>query len=235
MSGVRKVKTELDDKQKTGQRLDTSIPPEALLETLTNIVQITPGTLKRLRGWLLSEDARYITKLVLVLIAAGAFSAAAIIAPGGAAGLAQLLKPLITNRRRRSRVVQRLTKDRLFSARVDRNGRVVINLTKRGQAVALKAHAEALSLVKPKVWDKQWRLVLFDVPEKDRAGRDVLRRKLRDLGFLQIQKSAWLLPWPCEAELRLFRERFGLEDTILIYTIADNKEFEQARIKFFGK
>ncbi len=228
-------KNDKDSQAVTIQGAENLLSSEALLRELTRDVQITPGTFERLRVWFRSEDARYITKLTLVLLAVGAFSAIAVVAPTGAAGIAQLLKPLITNRRRRQRVIQRLTRDKLFTTQVFRNGRVAIRLTKRGKQVALQAHTEALVLVKPKVWDKQWRLVLFDVPEKDRAGREVLRRKLRDLGFWQIQKSAWLLPWPCEAELRLFRERYDLFQAIRILTIPDSDEFQEARLKFFSK
>lgn len=228
-------KNEQDPPAVTVQGFEQSLASEVLLRDLIADIQITPGTFERLKVWLRSEDARYITKLTLVLLAAGAFSAVAVVAPTGAAGLAQLLKPFITNQRRRQRIVQRLVRDGLFTAHIFRDGRVAIRLTKRGKKMALRAQAEALALTKPKIWDKQWRLVLFDVPEKDRTGREVLRRKLRDLGFWQIQKSAWLLPWPCEAELRLFRERFGFDEAIRILTIPDSEEFREARLKFFGK
>ena len=210
------------------------IPPSQLLDLLVRDVAISPGTLERLRQWLASEDARFIAKMVLVLLAAGAFSSMAVVAPTGARGFAKILKPFITNTRRRRRVIARLTRERLSAAKVSFDGLVTLNLTKKGQAAALKAHAEALTLIKPKVWDKQWRMVLFDVPEKDRAGREVLRRKLHELGFYQIQKSVWVLPWPCEAELSLFRERFGLDQAIRILTIPDGDEFQDARQKFFS-
>lgn len=40
-----------------------------------------------------------------------------------------------------------------------------------------------------KDWDKRWRIVVFDVPEELRKGRDVLHSKLRALGFYELQKK----------------------------------------------
>lgn len=45
-----------------------------------------------------------------------------------------------------------------------------------------------------KKWDKNWYLVIFDVPEKLRRKRDVLRDNLKKLGFGQLQQSVWIFP-----------------------------------------
>lgn len=45
-------------------------------------------------------------------------------------------------------------------------------------------------------WDGKFRLVLFNIPEKDRRDRTQLRQKLEELGFKRIQKSAYLSPHP---------------------------------------
>src|SRR3989344_7150077 len=43
-------------------------------------------------------------------------------------------------------------------------------------------------------WDGLWRLVVFDISEENRKLRDLLRRKLRSLGFAMFQKSVWVTP-----------------------------------------
>lgn len=40
-------------------------------------------------------------------------------------------------------------------------------------------------------WDGKWRVVIWDIPEKRRMARDLLRYKLKQLGFSQLQKSIW--------------------------------------------
>lgn len=58
-----------------------------------------------------------------------------------------------------------------------------------------------LSLV-TKPWDKKWRLVSFDIPEKERKKRDQLRCKLEELGFKHFQRSVWISPLPINSHLK---------------------------------
>ncbi|MDI6591333.1 MAG: PaaX family transcriptional regulator C-terminal domain-containing protein [Patescibacteria group bacterium] len=44
----------------------------------------------------------------------------------------------------------------------------------------------------PKHWDGQWYLAVFDIPEKMRRKRDILRENLKKLGFGQLQQSIWI-------------------------------------------
>ena len=50
-------------------------------------------------------------------------------------------------------------------------------------------------------WDKKWRMVAFDVPEKHKLGRDALRRKLKKIGFCELQKSVFVTPYQCKEEI----------------------------------
>lgn len=68
----------------------------------------------------------------------------------------------------------------------------------------------------PLIWDKQWRIVSFDVPEQSRGLRDVFRRKLQELGFTYLQKSIWVYPFPCEKEIRELSHRLGLEEDVVV-------------------
>lgn len=43
-------------------------------------------------------------------------------------------------------------------------------------------------------WDGQWRMVIYHVPESDRATRDRLRKRLMWLGFGALAPSTWLSP-----------------------------------------
>lgn len=50
-------------------------------------------------------------------------------------------------------------------------------------------------LYSEKHWDKNWYIVNFDIPEKNlRKKRDILREKLRTLGFGMLQQSIWISP-----------------------------------------
>lgn len=89
---------------------------------------------------------------------------------------------------------------------------MVFRLTDRGKEKALLA-----SLLKDgDKWDGKWRFVIFDVPEKRRAARDVLRRKLKDWGFIILQKSVWATKRNCTQALRSFIKGAGIEDWVMV-------------------
>lgn len=47
---------------------------------------------------------------------------------------------------------------------------------------------------KDKKWDKKWRIVVFDIPEKKKKMREFFRGKLVELGFRKMQDSVWISP-----------------------------------------
>jgi phenylacetic acid degradation operon negative regulatory protein len=67
-------------------------------------------------------------------------------------------------------------------------------LTERGRILALGGRDPVAAWNQP--WDGQWRMVVFDLPEKKSATRTRLRRFLRDHGFGYLQNSVWITPHP---------------------------------------
>ena len=43
-------------------------------------------------------------------------------------------------------------------------------------------------------WDRQWRMVIYHVPESDRSARERLRKRLTWLGFGPLAASTWVSP-----------------------------------------
>ena len=60
---------------------------------------------------------------------------------------------------------------------------------------------EKVKLTKKTKWDRQWRLIIFDIPESKREIRDSLRGKLREWGCYKIQHSVFVCPFNCEKEI----------------------------------
>ncbi len=71
-----------------------------------------------------------------------------------------------------------------------------------------------MRILKPRKWDGKWRIVGFDIPEKQKKAREALRYKLKELGFLQIQKSLFLYPYPCREEIEFIGEIFQINKCI---------------------
>lgn len=89
---------------------------------------------------------------------------------------------------------------------------LIIRLTDTGKDKALWAKM----LTVDEKWDGKWRLVIWDIPEKRRAARDLLRQKLKQLGFTKWQKSVWASKINCTGVLRDFIKKVGIEDWVMV-------------------
>src|SRR3989338_9476156 len=87
---------------------------------------------------------------------------------------------------------------------------VFIQLTPEGRKRAGRLQIDSLKIKKPKQWDRKFRLVLFDIAQPKSAYRNAFRGRLEELGFLHLQKSAWIHPYPCKDEVDVLRDFFGL-------------------------
>jgi DNA-binding PadR family transcriptional regulator len=103
-----------------------------------------------------------------------------------------------------------------------RNHDLYIHLTEKGKRAAGWLQIDALKIKRPKKWDGKYRLVIFDISQLKRIYRDALRGKLRELGFIKIQKSVWLCPFDCRDEIALLREFFGLSEKEMRLIIAED-------------
>ena len=67
-----------------------------------------------------------------------------------------------------------------------------------------------------KKWDRKWRIVIFDIQEKQRKKRDALRVKLKELGFGQWQKSVYISPHDFGRDMREFLKSCGLLGKVFV-------------------
>lgn len=86
-----------------------------------------------------------------------------------------------------------------------------IQLTKSGRKRAETADFVRLAIPRPSKWDKHWRMVFFDIPEAQKSSRDRLSHKLRALGFVQLQRSVWVHPFPCRPEIESVATQLNVE------------------------
>lgn len=96
---------------------------------------------------------------------------------------------------------------------------VSIKLTAKGKNSLGGYKFDLLEIKKPQKWDKKWRLVIFDIPHSKKSARDSLRRKLKSLGFVQIQKSAFIHPYECEEEVKKITDFYDVYDCVRIMIV----------------
>ena len=103
-----------------------------------------------------------------------------------------------------------------------KNHQIYIGLTKKGKEKAGWLQIDALKIKKPKRWDGKWRIVVFDISQLKKLYREAFRGKLKELGFRPLQKSVWVHPFNCQAEVELLRDFFGLSEKEIRLIIAEN-------------
>lgn len=104
----------------------------------------------------------------------------------------------------------------------DENNNMVIRITENGRKCIRRINFDNITLEKPLIWDKKWRLVIFDIPEKKKPAREALREKLKDIGLKRLQDSVYVTPFPCEKEINLIKIIFNLSDYWIDVIITEN-------------
>ncbi|KKU58779.1 MAG: Transcriptional regulator, PaaX family [Parcubacteria group bacterium GW2011_GWA2_47_12] len=136
-------------------------------------------------------------------------------------------------KRRVSQKYSELIKQGIFK-RVNSESGSRIELTEKGKRLAEQlAQTEELRPKKQKKWDRKWRIIMFDVWERRRVVRDDLRDRLVEMGFVKLQDSVWVYPYPCEKMLLFLRAHLRLGKGIL-YIVADEIEQDDSLRKHFG-
>jgi len=113
------------------------------------------------------------------------------------------------NKEKLKRDIRDLYRSHLIEEKENSDGSLTYVLTKKGKLKALTYHFNEMKIKKPK-WDGKWRIVIFDIPEKLKLTREYLRQKLKDLGFWELQKSVFVIPYPCEEEIDFIIEYFNI-------------------------
>ena len=108
-----------------------------------------------------------------------------------------------------------------------------IELTAHGLMKALKFKFDPEFDQIPKRWDREWRLIIFDVTENFRNRRDIFRYMLLSWGFEPIQKSVFVYPHECRKEINLAKAALNLKDLSIQYIVAREIETENELIKKF--
>ena len=103
----------------------------------------------------------------------------------------------------------RLRKQQLIDFKENHN-LCKITLTENGREVLLRFNYEDLKVKTPKIWDRNFRVIVFDIPETKRSARDSLREKMKELGFIRFNDSVWVYPYPCQKEIDFIANYWGI-------------------------
>ena len=96
-------------------------------------------------------------------------------------------------------------------------------LTMAGQERLRRWEFNQFKFERPKKWDKKWRVIIFDIPDKKRKERDQIRTLFKSAGFYLLQESVWVYPYDCEDIIALLKTDFGVWKNLL-YLIVEELE-----------
>lgn len=166
------------------------------------------------------------TKFILMFLALGT------IAFGGAMlpGIFKALKSFNFSGNRRgkfskkeiSSALTNIRRQKLIEILKEDGDKIKVSLSNKGKERIVEYSLDDLEIKKPEKWDEKWRILIFDIPTKPKIynqAREALRGKIKELGFYQIQKSVWALPYECEDELLFIAEIFEVQKYIEIFTV----------------
>jgi hypothetical protein len=81
-------------------------------------------------------------------------------------------------------------------------------------------------------WDEKWRFVTFDIPEDLKHARLAFSYKLKELGFYNFQRSLFVLPFPCEKEIKMLTDLLGITPHVHLLTCSRFKGDERLHKHF---
>ena len=114
------------------------------------------------------------------------------------------------NRQALQRAINSLYISRLIYEKHNKDGTTTLILNENGKQKALRFNIDKLEIKKPAQWDKKWRVIMFDVPEKLRKLRDSLRLHFKEIGLIELQKSVFVYPYPCSEEIEFILELYNV-------------------------
>jgi phenylacetic acid degradation operon negative regulatory protein len=135
-----------------------------------------------------------------------------------------------------NRSVRRLASEKFVEEKILSDGSFKLVLTEDGKKYAKKLSllGSSINFKKPKKWDGKWRIVLFDIPEKDRLFRDILREHLYELNFRKLQHSVFVSPYPLEKQILELVVLYSAEPYVRVVT-ATSIDNEEKLKKHFAK
>ena len=125
-----------------------------------------------------------------------------------------------------------LYKSKILEQKENNDGSLTIVLTENGKRKALTYQIDEMKIKKAQKWDKRWRIVLFDIPEKKKKIREAIRHHLKNLDFFEYQKSVFVQPYDCKNEIEYIIEFYNIRKYVR-FIMADSLDNELHLIKHF--
>lgn len=172
-----------------------------------------------------------LSKVILETIKTAGLLSMMLVAPNTIQSMKKL--GIIDTNKRRKEIIHRARNTLLKKGFLEKNPQGFLRLTETGQEMLLSYELSDYTLVIPHIWDKKWRVLIFDIPEYRRNLRDKVRSTLISIGFIWIQDSVWVFPYDCSELITLLKADFKIGKDLL-YLVVESIENDEALRRRFG-
>jgi CRISPR/Cas system-associated endoribonuclease Cas2 len=182
-----------------------------------------------------SQTSRLVDAILKSIILGGAVSLV-VVAPNSLQLAEKALRHIDKRSRNEEmkRVIGYMRRQRLLEYRELADNSLEVTITTKGRKRVERVDFDNMVVGRLKTWDQKWRLVIFDIPEKNRTSRTALSAKLRDMGFYQLQKSVWAHAYPCREIIELVRQVYEISQQEIFYGELDYIDYDYELRKHFG-
>ncbi|PIQ68951.1 MAG: hypothetical protein COV91_01335 [Candidatus Taylorbacteria bacterium CG11_big_fil_rev_8_21_14_0_20_46_11] len=202
-------------------------------KTYTTAFEIGKQAIRSAKRFLDSDTpAANATQVVLALIVLSPIVFVGAMAPN----VFQALRPYTKKRsysvREVGRALDTLDRSKYLDIKRLKGGKVEIHITRKGMSQARKLSLETVKLSPSPEWNGKWHLLFYDVPVEHNSARLAFRNMVEKLGMYSIQKSLWVYPYSCEAEILFVADFFDIARCVN-FAVADSLFDEDRILKFF--
>lgn len=178
---------------------------------------------------------RSLTADILLIAIAGPVILSSLFLPNAPKMLKSLIKLHKNwNRIKRQRIyeaIRRLNKKRLIKLE-QKGNELYLKITENGKNLIKNFDYDNIKLTNYKKWDKKWKMVIFDVPEKKKKERRALSLKLKDLGFYPLQESVYIYPYDCQNEIDFICSFLSI-DRYINYCVLETLDKREGELRIF--
>lgn len=177
----------------------------------------------------MTNNQKEVAKNIVIALGIVGFVSASMVMPGLPKAVPLLKK---VNLARINQEIKRLYKRGLVEIIKRKNGITIIKLSKSGKEKLKRYELDRLVVEQPDKWDGKWRIIIFDIPVKKNKAREQLRRRMKGLGFLKLQHSVFVHPYPCYEIVHFLRDYLMVTSEVE-YIEANSLESQDRLISYF--
>lgn len=114
---------------------------------------------------------------------------------------------------------------------------IVMKITEKGRKKIRRMNFENLAVPAAKNWNGHWWLVLADIPSRlYRSRADLLRKKIRELGFYPLQRTVWVYPFDPQNEVNFISCHYNVDRFLTtVEAVSLEPEDNEKLIAFYKK